>query len=135
GSALAIALLDHIGRMGCRMIATTHYSELKSYAYQKDRVINASMEFDLESLSPTYRLLIGVPGRSNAFAIGERLGLSKSIIEHARGYLGEDDKQVESMIASLEENRVTSEKEREKAEQLRAEVESLRKQLSAEQQK
>lgn len=126
GSALAIAILEHIHRQGCRMVATTHYSELKAYAYERKGVINASMEFDVQSLSPTYRLLIGVPGRSNAFAIAERLGLPAPILEHARGEVTEEDMRVEHMIASLEENRLTAENERERAEELRREVEELR---------
>lgn len=126
GSALAISILEHIHRMGCRMIATTHYSELKAYAYERKGVINASMEFDINTLSPTYRLLVGVPGRSNAFAIAERLGLPGSILEFARGEVKEEDQRVEHMIASLEENRHTAEVEREKAEQVRKEMEELR---------
>lgn len=126
GSALAISILEHIHRMGCRMIATTHYSELKAYAYERKGVINASMEFDINTLSPTYRLLVGVPGRSNAFAIAERLGLPGSILEFARGEVKEEDQRVEHMIASLEENRHTAEVEREKAEQVRKEMEDLR---------
>ncbi|MCS7460794.1 endonuclease MutS2 [Paenibacillus doosanensis] len=135
GSALAISLLEYIHKMGCRIVATTHYSELKAYAFDRQGIINASMEFDVQTLSPTYRLLVGVPGRSNAFAIAERLGLAKSIIDHARGQVGEEDQRVESMIATLEENRLTAEAERQTAEQLRREVESLRKNLAAQQQK
>ncbi|MNO44529.1 Endonuclease MutS2 [compost metagenome] len=126
GSALAIAILEHIHRIECRMVATTHYSELKAYAYERKGVINASMEFDVQSLSPTYRLLIGVPGRSNAFAIAERLGLPSAILEHARGEVKEEDLRVEHMIASLEENRLGAEQEHERAERLRREVEELR---------
>ncbi|ASA19999.1 endonuclease MutS2 [Paenibacillus donghaensis] len=126
GSALAIAILEHIHRIECRMVATTHYSELKAYAYERKGVINASMEFDVQSLSPTYRLLIGVPGRSNAFAIAERLGLQAPILEHARGEVKEEDMRVEHMIASLEENRLEAEHERGRAEQIRREVEELR---------
>jgi len=132
GSALAISILEHIHAKGCRMIATTHYSELKAYAYDRKGVINASMEFDVQTLSPTYRLLVGVPGRSNAFAIAERLGLSNEIIEHARGNVKEEDMRVESMIASLEENRLSAEAERVSAEQLRRELEALRKQQETE---
>lgn len=126
GSALAIAILEHIHRMECRMIATTHYSELKAYAYERKGVINASMEFDINTLSPTYRLLIGVPGRSNAFAIAERLGLPGMILDYARGEVKEEDQRVEHMIASLEENRHAAETERGKAEVLRKEMEELR---------
>ncbi|HEY4429707.1 MAG TPA: endonuclease MutS2 [Paenibacillus sp.] len=126
GSALAIAILEHIHRTECRMVATTHYSELKAYAYERKGVINASMEFDVQSLSPTYRLLIGVPGRSNAFAIAERLGLPGAILEHARGEVKEEDLRVEHMIASLEENRLGAEQEHERAERIRREVEELR---------
>jgi DNA mismatch repair protein MutS2 len=133
GSALAISILDYIHRMGCRIIATTHYPELKAYAFQKPGTINASMEFDVQTLSPTYRLLVGVPGRSNAFAIAERLGLSRSIIEHARGQVAEEDVRVESMIASLEENRLAAEAERQSAERLRREAEELRSELEAQQ--
>lgn len=129
GSALAISLIEYIHRMGCRMIATTHYSELKAYAFARDGVINASMEFDVATLSPTYRLLLGVPGRSNAFAIAERLGLPKSIIDRAKGEVSEDDMRVESMIASLEENRLTAEAERKSAEEMKREVEQMRKEL------
>lgn len=129
GSALAISILEHIHSKGCRMVATTHYSELKAYAYERAGIINASMEFDIATLSPTYRLLVGVPGRSNAFAIAERLGLDKTIIEHARGQVNEEDQRVESMIATLEENRLTAEKERISAERLHREVEELRRQM------
>lgn len=127
GSALAIAILENIHRLECRMVATTHYSELKAYAYERKGVINASMEFDVQSLSPTYRLLIGVPGRSNAFAIAERLGLPSAILEHARGEVKEEDLRVEHMIASLEENRLGAENERERAEAIRREAEEFRK--------
>lgn len=126
GSALAISILEHIHRMECRMIATTHYSELKAYAYERKGIINASMEFDINTLSPTYRLLIGVPGRSNAFAIAERLGLPGMILDYARGEVKEEDQRVEHMIASLEENRHAAEIERMKAEDLRKEMEELR---------
>ncbi|WP_028593035.1 endonuclease MutS2 [Paenibacillus assamensis] len=132
GSALAIALLEHMHRMGCRIVATTHYSELKAYAYERKGIINASMEFDVQTLRPTYRLLIGVPGRSNAFAIAERLGLPSSIIEHAKGEVTEEDLRIETMIASLEQNRLRAEEERHSAEQLRRNNEALRGELEAE---
>ncbi|GAC42682.1 endonuclease MutS2 [Paenibacillus popilliae] len=132
GSALAIAILEHIHRLGCRMVATTHYSELKAYAYERKGVINASMEFDVQTLRPTYRLLIGVPGRSNAFAIAERLGLPKSIIDHARGEVTEEDMRVETMIASLEDNRLKAEAERETASKLRMDLEAMQQKLTRE---
>ena len=132
GSALAIAILEHLHRIGCRMIATTHYSELKAYAYNREGIINASMEFDVATLRPTYRLLVGVPGRSNAFAIAERLGLPKSIIEHARGEVSEDELKVDTMIASLEKDRRTAESERKLAERLRLDVEKLQQQIADE---
>ncbi|MCM3703665.1 endonuclease MutS2 [Paenibacillus macerans] len=132
GSALAVAILEHIHSLGCRMVATTHYSELKAYAYERKGVINASMEFDVNTLSPTYRLLVGVPGRSNAFAIAERLGLPERILDYARGEVKEEDLRVENMIASLEENRLGAEQERENAEKLRRELEALRSRHAAE---
>jgi len=132
GSALAIAILEHMHQLGCRLVATTHYSELKAYAYNRKGVINASMEFDIQTLSPTYRLLVGVPGRSNAFAIAERLGLPHGIIEHARGEVSEEDMRVENMIASLEEDRLGAETERQNAAELRAEMERLKEKHAAE---
>ncbi|MBH5317338.1 endonuclease MutS2 [Paenibacillus sp. GSMTC-2017] len=132
GSALAIAILEHIHAKGSRIIGTTHYSELKAYAYNRKGVINASMEFDVATLSPTYRLLVGVPGRSNAFAIAERLGLQRSIIDHARGEVSEEDLRVENMIASLEENRLSAENDRQSAEALRLQMEKLKEKHEAE---
>ncbi|MFC4810774.1 endonuclease MutS2 [Paenibacillus sp. GCM10023250] len=132
GSALAIAILEHMHKLGCRIVATTHYSELKAYAYDRKGIINASMEFDIATLSPTYRLLVGVPGRSNAFAIAERLGLQRGIIEHARGEVSEEDVRVETMIASLEENRIGAEHERQTAEALRKQLEEQRARHEAE---
>jgi DNA mismatch repair protein MutS2 len=135
GSALAIAILDHIHRTGARTVATTHYSELKAYAFNTPGIMNASMEFDVKSLRPTYRLLLGVPGRSNALAIAERLGLDKSIIEASRQHLTSEEQQVDSMIASLEENRLTAENERIEAEKLHRQVKQLQEQLEAERQR
>src|SRR5690606_3664700 len=132
GSALAIAILEHILAKECRVIATTHYSELKAYAFNRQVVINASMEFDVATLSPTYRLLVGVPGRSNAFAIAERLGLNMSIIQKAKVQVSDEDLMVDNMIASLEENRISAEAQRQEAEQLRLEMEKLRKKLDDE---
>lgn len=105
GAALAISLLDEVHGRGARVIATTHYPELKAYGYNREGVANASVEFDVETLSPTYRLLIGVPGRSNAFEISKRLGLPEHIIAHAKSFTGTDRKEVDSMIASLEKSR------------------------------
>lgn len=133
GSALAISILEHMHKMGCRIIATTHYPELKAYAYERSGIINASMEFDVQTLRPTYRLLIGVPGRSNAFAIAERLGLSSTIIDYARGEVTEEDTRVETMIASLESNRKRAEEEQATAEKLRRENEQLKRDLEEQQ--
>lgn len=132
GSALAVAILEHLHRIGCRIIATTHYSELKAYAYNREGIINASMEFDVATLRPTYRLLVGVPGRSNALAIASRLGLPQSIIDFARREVGDDELRVDTMIASLEQDRRRAESERKTAERLRQEVEALRKQIEEE---
>lgn len=133
GSALAISILEYIDTFGCRVVATTHFSELKAYAYEKEKAINASMEFNVESLSPTYRLLMGVPGRSNAFAIASRLGLPKEIITVAQSKVGQDDRHVETMIASLEKNRQQAEDERLLAEQRRSEGEQFREKLRKQQ--
>lgn len=115
GAALAIAILDETVDRGARVMATSHYPELKAYGYNRPSVVNASVEFDIETLSPTYRLLIGVPGRSNAFEISKRLGLSSNVIDHAKSFTGTDRHEVESMIASLEESRLRSEREADEA--------------------
>lgn len=129
GAALAISILDEVHGRGARVMATTHYPELKAYGYNRPGVANASVEFDIETLSPTYRLLIGVPGRSNAFEISSRLGLPESIIDRAKGFTGTDRHEVESMIASLEETRRQSEDDAERSHALLLESERLRKEL------
>ncbi len=135
GAALAIAILDEVISRGARVVATTHYSELKAYAYNRRGVINASVEFDVETLRPTYRLLIGVPGRSNAFAIASRLGLDESIITRAKDQISQEESRVESMIASLEQSRKKAEEEEAQAAGLRREVEQLRNELEREREK
>lgn len=129
GAALAISILDEVHGRGARVMATTHYPELKAYGYNRPGVANASVEFDIETLSPTYRLLIGVPGRSNAFEISSRLGLPESIIDRAKSFTGTDRHEVESMIASLEETRRQSEDDAERSHDLLLESEALRKEL------
>lgn len=129
GAALAIAILDEVYRRGARVIATTHYPELKAYGYNREGVVNASVEFDIETLSPTYKLLIGVPGRSNAFEISQRLGLQGSVIEAARTHVSEDKNQVEGMIRALEESRKEAEAERQEAHELLKQSEKLHKDL------
>lgn len=129
GAALAISILDEVHQRGARVIATTHYPELKAYGYNREGVINASVEFDIETLSPTYKLLIGVPGRSNAFEISKRLGLADRVIERAKGFIGTETNTVENMIASLEESRRQAEDELQEAENLRKAAEKLHKEL------
>ena len=130
GAALAISILDEVHGRGARVMATTHYPELKAYGYNRPGVANASVEFDIETLSPTYRLLIGVPGRSNAFEISSRLGLPESIIDRAKNFTGTDRHEVESMIASLEESRRQSEDDAERSHALLLESEKLREELN-----
>ncbi|MFJ8063259.1 endonuclease MutS2 [Psychrobacillus sp. NPDC096426] len=117
GAALAISILDAVHGTGARVMATTHYPELKAYGYNRPGVANASVEFDVETLSPTYKLLIGVPGRSNAFEISERLGLPEYIISQAQTYTGADRGEVNSMIASLEASRRQAERDAEETEE------------------
>jgi len=129
GAALAISILDEVYKCRARVIATTHYPELKAYGYNREGVINASVEFDVETLSPTYKLLIGVPGRSNAFEISKRLGLKESVIETARSYISADSNEVENMIASLESSRKQAERDREEAHQLLKDADYLHKDM------
>ncbi|ATH62890.1 MULTISPECIES: endonuclease MutS2 [Staphylococcus] len=104
GAALAMSILDHVRSLGALVMATTHYPELKAYSYNREGVMNASVEFDVESLSPTYKLLMGVPGRSNAFDISKKLGLSLHIINKAKTMIGTDEQEINNMIESLEKN-------------------------------
>jgi DNA mismatch repair protein MutS2 len=129
GAALAISILDSLRQKQIRTIATTHYSEIKLYALSESGVANACCEFDVETLSPTYRLLIGIPGKSNAFAISGKLGLSEDIINFAKARINRDDKAFEDLIADLENSRVTIEKEREEIVKYKSEIESLKKRL------
>ncbi|MHA6259405.1 endonuclease MutS2 [Sporosarcina sp. CAU 1771] len=129
GAALAISILDEIHGSGARVLATTHYPELKAYGFNRPGIANASVEFNVETLSPTYRLLIGVPGRSNAFEISKRLGLSDHIIDRAKTFTGTDRGEVESMIASLEESRVRSEKDADKTHSVLEDTEKLKKEF------
>jgi DNA mismatch repair protein MutS2 len=111
GAALAAAVLDYLQQKSCRFIATTHYSSLKAYAEEKKGIVNASVEFDLNTLQPTYRMLIGIPGRSNALAIAERLGLPDHILSAARQQISEDDQRVDRMLDSLEQQRLLLERQ------------------------
>ena len=104
GAALAMSILDHVHEIGSLVMATTHYPELKAYSYNREGVMNASVEFDVNTLSPTYKLLMGVPGRSNAFDISKKLGLNMKIIQKAKSMIGQDEQEINEMIASLESN-------------------------------
>ena len=127
GAALAVSILEYIRGCGSLCAATTHYAELKAYALETEGVTNASCEFDVETLRPTYRLIIGTPGKSNAFAISQKLGLSDAIIERAKEHLSNDSKQFEYVIEKLETARIQLENERAEAERLRVEYEAYKK--------
>ena len=135
GAALAIAILSHLHKRNIRTMATTHYSELKVYALSTPGVENACCEFDVESLRPTYRLLIGIPGKSNAFAISSKLGLPDYIIDDAKQRLSEQDVSFEDLLSDLETSRRTIEKEREEIAAYRREAESLKEQATQRQAK
>lgn len=129
GAALAIAVLNFLHNMTCRTIATTHYSELKVFALTAPGVENACCEFNVETLRPTYRLLIGIPGKSNAFAISRKLGLPDYIIDEAKNQMEQKDESFEDLLANLENSRVTIEKEREEIASYKQEIETLKNRL------
>lgn len=135
GAALAIAILDGLHRRGIRTMATTHYSELKVYALSTPGVENASCEFDVESLRPTYHLLIGIPGKSNAFAIAGKLGLPQEVIEEAKKHLSEQDESFEDLLTDLEVSRRTIEKEQDEIAAYRRELERLKEETQKRQEK
>lgn len=131
GAALATALLDRFRQAGSAVVATTHYSELKEYAWTEPGVQNASVEFDLETLRPTYRLLLGMPGKSNAFEIARRLGLPETVVDSARRRMHSDSRRMEDMLASLEQKRIEAEKHLKAARNSKLEAENLRQHYQA----
>ena len=135
GAALAISILSKLHLYGARIMATTHYSELKVYALSTPGVENACCEFDVETLSPTYRLLIGIPGKSNAFAISSKLGLSDDLIADAKGRISESDENFEDLLADLEKSRITIEREQLEINQYKQEMESLKEKLEQKQER
>lgn len=128
GAALAMAIIEFCRKLGSRVIATTHYAELKLYAMRTNGVINASCEFDVETLQPTYKLLIGIPGKSNAFAISRKLGLSEDILKEADDLVGKSDKDFEDVLSQLEQQRQQMESARMEAERLRQETARIKQQ-------
>lgn len=135
GAALAVSILTWFHKRHIHTMATTHYSEIKVYALTTDGIENACCEFDVTTLSPTYRLLIGIPGKSNAFAISQKLGLSTAIIEDAKERITENEQNFEDLIANLEENRRTIEKEQLEISRYKQEIEALKKQLETKQER
>ena len=135
GAALAIAILEHLRKKGVKTLATTHYSELKLFALTTDGVKNASCEFDVKTLQPTYKLLIGIPGKSNAFAISRRLGLSDAIIERANTVLSDENIRFEDVIGELELSRVKASRDAEENARMKRELKDLREELEREREK
>lgn len=135
GAALATAIIESFRSMDAKIAATTHYSELKLYALSTNGVENASCEFDVNTLSPTYRLLVGIPGRSNAFAISEKLGLPKHIIDRSKEMLSDENIKFEDVLSTIEDSRLSAEHNFEEAEKLRRETERLKAELAAEREK
>ena len=135
GAALAIAILEHLRKKGVKTLATTHYSELKLFALTTDGVENASCEFDVKTLQPTYKLLIGIPGKSNAFAISRRLGLSDAIIDRANTVLSDEDIRFEDVIGELELSRVKASRDAEENARMKRELKDLREELEREREK
>ncbi len=135
GAALAIAILDGLTQRGIRTIATTHYSELKIYAMTNERVENACCEFDVETLRPTYRLLVGIPGKSNAFAISEKLGLGRDVISRAKEFLTQDSIRFEDVLSDIEKSRTQALREKEQAEAFKRQIEEIRREAEKERQK
>ncbi|NLK62127.1 MAG: endonuclease MutS2 [Fusobacteria bacterium] len=127
GAAFAMAIIDYIKEKKAKAIITTHYSEVKAYGYNEEDIESASMEFDISTLSPTYRLMLGIPGESNALTIAKKLGISEEVIERARNYISEEDKKVEKMILNIKEKSDEVTKEKYELENLRQELENLKK--------
>ena len=135
GAALAVAVIENLRSKGAKIAATTHYAELKAYALETPGVTNGSCEFDVETLRPTYRLLIGVPGRSNAFAISEHLGMEKSVIDEAKRLVNNESRSFEAVLEKLEETRLELEKEREKAQRAADSADEMRRKAQSEKDK
>ena len=131
GAALAIAIIEYLRKRGARTVATTHYPEIKLYALSQKDVKNASLEFSVETLMPTYRLIMGMPGKSNAFAISKKLGLNDEVLEIAEGKLSKDALKFEDVLTVIDEQRITAEKEKAEAEELKLRVASLEQELKS----